>query len=131
MCRTTSQVKLCSGYPPLVAVPLVLHALVPPRPLGTCREIDESATPLWPGSRTTVIPAGLPAANAIGVQVVNMALEPTSTAISPAPARILVRNGVECATGTVAAVSVRIPRMVLGCPGRPSSNRGLGKVLLS
>jgi hypothetical protein len=28
---------------------MVLQYLVPPRPLGTCRVIEESLTPLWPG----------------------------------------------------------------------------------
>jgi len=109
----------------LVDVPLVLQALVPPRPLGTCREIDESATPLWPGSRTTVIPARFPAADALGVQVVvNVPLRPTSTAISPAPARILNGNDRQGATGAVAAVSVRIPgcyRLVAGSRRRTAA----------
>ena len=72
----------------MVVVPLVLHALVPPRPLGTCREIDGSVMPLWPASRTTVIPSRFPAATALGALLMVMALRQTSTAISPAPARI-------------------------------------------
>src|SRR5271168_1225503 len=54
---TTAQLKACSVYPPSVAVPDVLHGLVPPRPFGTCCAIDASFTALWPGSRKTDDPA--------------------------------------------------------------------------
>ena len=55
--RVVSQVKVCSGYPSSVEVPLAWQSLVPPRPVGTWRLIDPSLAPLWPGSRKTIFPA--------------------------------------------------------------------------
>ena len=52
-----SQLKVCSGYPSLVEVPLAWQSLVPPRPVGTCLLIEASLVPLWPGSRNTIFPA--------------------------------------------------------------------------
>ena len=49
--------KLCSGYPSLVEVPVVPQSFVPPRPFDTCFGIDESLIPPRPESRKTDIPA--------------------------------------------------------------------------
>ena len=52
----TSQVNACSGYPALVAVPVVLHGLRSPRPAGTSLLISDAwlaLPPLCPGSSTT------------------------------------------------------------------------------
>jgi hypothetical protein len=60
----TSPVEGVFGYPSLLEVPVVSQSFVPPRPVGTCRAIVASLTPLCPGSRKTDIPA-MPAACAI------------------------------------------------------------------
>lgn len=57
MCNTTFQLKVCSGKPESVAVPLVWQSLVRPRPSLTCRVIERSLAPLCPGSRKTILPA--------------------------------------------------------------------------
>src|ERR1700722_16057215 len=54
---TTAQLNACSEYPSSLAVPGVLHGLVPPRPFVTCALIDASLTALCPGSRKTAAPA--------------------------------------------------------------------------
>ena len=54
-----SQLKVCSGKPSSVVVPLAWQSLVPPRPVGTWRVIEASLAPLWPGSRKTIMPAML------------------------------------------------------------------------
>ena len=57
---TVSQLKVCSGKPSAVLVPVVWQSLVPPRPVGTWRVIEASLAPLCPGSRKTIMPATLP-----------------------------------------------------------------------
>src|SRR5690606_8711854 len=55
----TSQVKACSGYPSLVEVPVVSHALVP-LPIRTFLLISagwSALPPLCPGSMTITLPA--------------------------------------------------------------------------
>src|ERR1700739_784247 len=71
MRSTTSQLKLCSEYPPSVVVPVVWHSFVPPRPLVTWRLIEASLAPLCPGSRNTVIPAIAADADADGAITVD------------------------------------------------------------
>jgi hypothetical protein len=57
----TAHVNACSGKPAFVAVPVVLHGFVRPRPAGTWRLISpgfDALPPLWPGSRTTTPDTG-------------------------------------------------------------------------
>ena len=57
-------------------MPLAWQSLVPPRPVGTCRLMDASLEPLWPGSMKTTMPAMLDgAAVAVGSDRVEAAIE--------------------------------------------------------
>jgi hypothetical protein len=63
----------------LVAAPAVLHCFIPPRPFGTCRVIEESYAPLWPGSRKMAIPAIFGAADVLGVLLIGTSMQTPAT----------------------------------------------------
>lgn len=67
-----------------------LAILVPPRPVVTCRPMDASLAPLWPGSMKTTMPAML---DGVAVAVGTIRVDAATSMLIPVliPTRLLTR----------------------------------------